>query len=64
MAESTTYSVTKYAEGQIHAASGVRAGMWAVLRTTTERVAYADTEAQARDLIRMLKVNQDVEGKG
>lgn len=55
MSEAIKYDITKYAEGQIHAAPGVKAGMWGVLRTTTERIAYTDTEAQARELVRLLK---------
>lgn len=52
------YTITKFAEGQANKSPGVKAGMWAVVRTTKENFAFADTEDQAHTLLQELRKAQ------
>ncbi len=52
------YEVVKYmAQNNISpgVSPGVSAGLWAVIRTKRERIAYTDTECGAHDLARLLE---------
>jgi len=48
-----TYKVIKYAE-QMNKSRAVAKGMWAVIRVSETVVAFTETEAQAKSLVRDL----------
>lgn len=54
MTDTPKYEVVKYA-AQKNVSLGVTSGMWGILRTTKEVIAFADTEGQAHHLVCILK---------